>query len=200
MLSADAREQLRQATASLHEQVDATMPLAREGADLADYARHLALLRAWVDILRRRVPGISTRLAQEAAALDVDLRECRRLLGPGAPEAPAPDQSEGLHERARQDADDEALAWGVRYVLEGSRLGGQVLYRRLENALAPHPLAYLRGAGPATGAGWRMFLADLRSALDTPARVRRACEGAAMAFGLLLQCGGGLAGSGKSAS
>ena len=87
---------------------------------------------------------------------------------------------------AERDVRD-ARAWGVAYVIEGSRLGGQVLYRRLAEPLAPHPLRYLQGAGGQTGARWRAFLESLRAALDTPARIQAACDGAAWAFERLLQ-------------
>jgi heme oxygenase len=38
-----------------------------------------------------------------------------------------------------------AWRWGVCYVIEGSQLGGAVLYKRLHERLAPHPLRYLKG-------------------------------------------------------
>lgn len=206
----DARAALRQATSHLHAEVDASMPLALPAPGLADYHHHLRLLRAWVQALRA-LPVLAEHLDAEQAAIAHDIAECERLAPlaareegeekPGMPDlAPLPSGEmlgEGLRdastaagphpwgEAGRHDPD--ALAWGVRYVIEGSRLGGQVLYRRLAPALAPHPLDYLLGAGARTGARWRSFLAELQAALDTPARVAAACQGAVLAFECLLQ-------------
>lgn len=54
----------------------------------------------------------------------------------------------------------DAAHWGAAYVVEGSRLGGQVLARRVAPSL---PCAYLSAAQP-SGA-WRVFL----GAMDTAA-------------------------------
>lgn len=178
----DPRDALRRATSHLHAAVDTGMPLSGPAPSLADYHTHLCLLRDWVQALRV-LPGVAPRLDAEAQALAVDIADCERLR---ASDWPAP--------RAAVDAalasttpDSDARAWGVAYVIEGSRLGGQVLYRRLAEPLAPHPLRYLQGAGAQTGARWRVFLESLRAALDTPARVQAACDGAAWAFERLLQ-------------
>lgn len=180
----DPRDALRQATSHLHAAVDAGMPLSGAAPSLADYHAHLCLLRDWVHALRE-LPGVAPRLDAEAAALTVDIADCERLRASASPATRTTLQ--GSDSSSTTDADAEARAWGVAYVIEGSRLGGQVLYRRLAEPLAPHPLRYLQGAGAQTGAHWRAFLESLRAALDTPARVQAACEGAAWAFDRLLQ-------------
>ena len=75
--------------------------------------------------------------------------------------------------------------WGVCYVIEGSQLGGAVLYKRLAPALAPHPLAYLRGNG-SPGPRWQQFLAALRTHVVEPAQIEDACAGARDAFDRLI--------------
>lgn len=178
----DPRDALRKSTAHLHASVDAGMPLSRIPVTLADYLEHLCLLRDWVQSLRA-LTLLGERLDAEAAALSADIQHCERLLQRSAlpPRAPCEIQFNAAY------GDAQSLAWGVAYVIEGSRLGGQMLYRRLAESLAPHPLDYLRGAGSQTGARWRDFLEALRVALDTPARVQAACEGAVLAFEQLLQ-------------
>lgn len=185
----DAREALRQATSYLHAAVDAGMPLSVPSPSLADYHAHLCLLRDWVRLLQA-LPGTTERLAAETQALNTDIEACERLRAAASP-APAQDVDAAapVAETAEQR---EACAWGVAYVIEGSRLGGQVLYRRLAEPLAPHPLRYLQGAGAQTGAHWRAFLEALRAALDTPDRVQAACEGAVWAFDRLLQLNRGV--------
>ena len=59
--------------------------------------------------------------------------------------------------------------------------------QQMAEPLAPHPLQYLQGAGARTGAHWRGFLEALRGALNTPARVQTACDGAVLAFEQLLR-------------
>ncbi|MES2531845.1 MAG: biliverdin-producing heme oxygenase [Pseudomonadota bacterium] len=180
----DARAALREATAPLHAEVDTGLPLARPSPTLADYRAHLQLLSDWTARLRS-LPVDARRLDTQAAALAVDLAECDRLLG-----TPPERASTATHVdiAAQTPADAEAFGWGIAYVIEGSQLGGQVLYRRLAESLAPHPLAYLRGTGRDTGAHWKGFLAELQRQLATPARIRAACDGAVHAFGLLLAC------------
>ena len=177
------RDALRRATADLHARVDTSVPLGRSEPTLADYRDHLRLLLDWTEALRR-LPVEAHRLDAQQAALQRDLHECDRWLGgaaaapataPATPAAPAGDRSSAAH------------GWGVAYVIEGSQLGGQVLYRRLAGPLAPHSLAYLKGAGPGTGARWTAFLAALDQQVKTPAQIESACAGAVDAFELLLQ-------------
>lgn len=175
----DPRDALRRATAHLHAEVDASMPLARPNPSLADYQCHLALLADWVDALRA-LPMDVERLNDEARRVDADLDECERLLNTPHRDQPQPPPSPATA--------PGPFGWGVAYVIEGSRLGGQVMYRRLADALAPHSLAYLQGAGRDTGVRWSAFLAELRQQLRTDDDVRAACDGAAQAFALLLAC------------
>lgn len=175
----DPRDALRRATAHLHAEVDASMPLARPNPSLADYQRHLALLADWVGALRA-LPVDAERLDDEARRIHADLTECERLLNAPNRDQPTPSPSQSMA--------PGPFGWGVAYVIEGSRLGGQVMYRRLADALAPHSLAYLQGAGRDTGARWAAFLAELRQQLRTDDDVRAACDGAVQAFALLLAC------------
>lgn len=184
----DPRDALRQATAPLHHAVDAGMPLSCPAPSLSDYHAHLCLLRDWVRALRAG-PVQPGRLDAESAALARDIELCETQGVPArAQAADAPAQAAQLPTAAQTEA--SAFAWGVAYVIEGSRLGGQVMHRRLADALAPHPLHYLQGAGAQTGANWRRFLDALRAALHTPERVQAACQGAVWAFETLLQLRG----------
>lgn len=132
-----ARDHLRAATRANHERVD-----RRFGAyDLArpdDYRRflvaHRAVLPACEAILA--VSGAAALLPdwplrRRASALDADLAS----LGVD----PDGDRAPGFLPEAPLDA---AAAWGMMYVLEGSRLGGAVLARRV----ADNPDAACRDA------------------------------------------------------
>lgn len=175
----DILDALRQATSPLHAQVDQCLPLARPSPGLADYRSHLRVLDAWLQRLACIDPA-PPALAAHRVQLVEDLAACEALL-PADRVAHTPTPS-------MRTARSPAFVWGVSYVLEGSRLGGRVLYRQLAERLAPHPLNYLQGAGEQTGGHWKAFLAQLRAQAFGPAEVRSACDGAVEAFETLLAC------------
>ncbi|MET0542470.1 MAG: biliverdin-producing heme oxygenase [Variovorax sp.] len=183
------RAALRQATAELHAVVDRMMPLARPAPSLSDYRSHLDLLLSWTRTLPRH-PAVVGRLDAQEAVLMADLAACERLSAADPQRRAAWPQRAGLAADGQVDA---AYAWGMAYVIEGSHLGGQVLYRALAEPLAPHPLDYLRGSGRDTGARWTAFLGELRSEVRTEPQIRNACRGAIDAFELLIACRRGLA-------
>lgn len=182
----DVLAALRQATATRHERLDSSLPLASPDASLADYAAHLQLLRAWLAPIHEWLAGVqdgpqgapgldaSSHLAQiDADLADPSLAQWRTAATPPSPAWP-------------RDA-STAYRWGVAYVIEGSQLGGAVLYKRLAERLAPHPLRYLRGAGEGgPGPRWRAFMQSLRAEVRTDEQVAEACAGACDAFDRIL--------------
>jgi len=174
---------LRAATASRHELLDGSLPIGAPDARLGDYAAHLVLLRAWLAPLQawsaRYADGPQGAPCFDNAArlalIDADLAE--------------PDMPPAASAPARDGWPDDASAawrWGVAYVVEGSQLGGAVLYARLRDRLAPHPLRYLKGEGDGPGACWRAFMQALRTHVRTPAEIAEACAGACAAFDRIL--------------
>lgn len=174
---------LRDATASRHAELDQGMPLARPAPTLADYRAHLALLRRWlapIETWQHRYadgpqdPAVLPP-SPHLPAIDADLADpalpCVADDGPDA----------RWHGR-----DGAAYRWGVAYVIEGSRLGGAVLYRRLAEPLAPHPLGYLQAGGVPPGPRWQHFLRALREHVREPAAIAEACAGARDAFDSLI--------------
>jgi len=190
----DIRKALQHATARLHAEVDSVLPLALPAPTLVDYQEHLVVLLDWMNGLQLEHPALSGQLDAQQARLRVDIRICTELLS-GKPFI-VPTAT--LTAVTRTDfqapgtqavpADGAAVDWGVAYVIEGSQLGGQVLHRRLAEALAPHPLGYLKGEGSATGRHWTAFLNNLRAHVVTSAQHQAACCGAVQAFEALLQC------------
>ncbi len=181
---------LRQATQERHARLDAQLPIARPDAHLNDYACQARALSAWLAALAPELraleaatPGFTFDEPARLAALHADLRDAGALdaqsaMSPGAATQAAIAQA--LRDHAAQSM---ACRWGVAYVVEGSQLGGQVLFRRLAERLAPHPLRYLQGRGSeGTAARWRAFVEHLRNRLASPADVQAACAGACAAF------------------
>ena len=118
---------LRSATAERHELLDAGLAIGRPGATLADYQRHLCMLRAWLGPLEGWLAGfddgpqVLLDARQRLKIIEADLADS--ALPPAPCRAPDP-----LAWPAHAGA---AYRWGVCYVIEGSQLGGAVLYQRL---------------------------------------------------------------------
>lgn len=181
---ADVLVALRAATATRHTVLDTGLPLAGEAPTLDDYRDHLLMLRAWLAPMERWQGGFADgpqgldapAPVARTARIDADLALIDAAMVLPEDATPWPDQASA------------AYRWGVAYVVEGSQLGGAVLYKRLAERLAPHRLDYLHSeAGP--GPRWRTFVAALQAAVQSPEAVAEACQGACDAFDRLLQDG-----------
>ncbi len=147
---AELRARLRQATAPLHEQVDAAFSdFSLEQPD--DYRR---FLRAHSRVLS--AAEIALERAGFAALLDDwPLRVRRHALWADLAELECPSPAA----LSIPSLNDFASCWGVAYVLEGSRLGGRVLARRVRQANQTVPIRYLEHGEVARL--WPAFLARL---------------------------------------
>jgi len=179
--AADPLAALRAATASRHEALDAGLPIGTLDASLRDYIAHLALLRTWLAPLHAWLSGFADGPqfdhAPRLALIEADLAEAG-VSGPDVVAAAAPPWP---------TAASPAYRWGVHYVVEGSQLGGAVLYERLHARLAPHRLRYLKGDAAGPGPRWRAFTQALRAGVRTPAEIEDACAGACAAFDRILE-------------
>ena len=193
---------LRQATATQHAVLDAALAIGRPGADAHAYAAHLALLEGWLAPLETWLAGFDDGPFGPAglpfrARLPLIVADLDELQAAGIVPAASPARGrQGKHDVSQAspgrlpdagvaewpvDA-SAAYRWGVAYVMEGSQLGGAVLYQQLKLALAPLNLAYLRGDAAGPGPRWRDFMLALRSAVCTRGEIEDACRGARDAF------------------
>jgi len=178
----DALAALRAATSERHERLDSGLPLSGPAPDLQDYAQHLTLVRDWLAPLQAWLDGFDDGpqkvlpALERLASIDADLNE------PGMPPLAAP----SIPDAWPHDA-SAAYRWGVAYVIEGSQLGGKVLYGKLAGRLAPHPLRYLRGANDGPGPRWRAFMLALKEHVSSPDEIADACAGACAAFDSILK-------------
>jgi heme oxygenase len=161
---------LREATGGGHAALEAVMalsPLTLEG-----YGRALQVLHAvragWEPFLDRFFPALHR---PHLARLTADLLVLRRPVLAAAPPPPATNQAE---------------AWGVRYVLEGSALGGRMLLQQAATIglTATHGASYFAGEGSETGRHWNQFLKELDAAA-TEANTPGIIIGAIGGFGAL---------------
>ena len=178
----DALAALRAATSERHERLDSGLPLSGPAPDLHDYAQHLTMVRDWLAPLQAWLAGFADGphtvlpAVERLALIDADLNE------PGMP----PVRAASTTPAWPQDA-SAAYRWGVAYVIEGSQLGGKVLYGKLSERLAPHPLRYLRGADEGPGLRWRAFMLALKEHVKSPDEIADACAGACAAFDSILR-------------
>lgn len=170
------RQRLRQFGAPLHQQVDeAFSALALETPE--GYRNFLLAHADALFSLEQRLEhnGIQRLLAdwparRRSPALRADLQ----ALGcPGGTALPALQQA------------TDSWCWGAVYVLEGSRLGAQVLVRRVQTEQPEAPTRYLSHGNSALL--WPSFLQQLEAAAHQ-CREDQLRQGVEDAFGLFL-CG-----------
>jgi len=157
------RAMLREATRSLHLSLEMRLAPLLQTDSLDAYRDLLLTFYGFIPPLEDQILRI---LGLEAFPTGYELKErrpllVRDLLDLGFTErqlaalAPCP-------EVPRIETRHQAL--GCLYVLEGSRLGGQHLYRQFEASLRISPASggsFLHGEGPRTGLRWRRFIAVL---------------------------------------
>jgi heme oxygenase len=174
--SSSVRQMLRSATADLHAVVDARF----SGPFDCDRAAYVSFLLA----LARVVPPLEAQL--EAAGVvrllpdwpdrrrSAALRDDLDLLGTPMPGAAPVSQPR-----------NEAQMLGMVYVLEGSRLGGKLLLRRVLDNPDPAVRAATRYLGHGVGRDlWRSFLERLEASAGAAAAPQDVVLGARTTFGL----------------
>ena len=163
----DFLKRLRNHTQSLHiglEQHPISTALFQSDVTPADYTRYLQTMYAIISRFERVVFPLLTPFLSDiehrrkTGFLEQDLR----YLG---------GWSENYQALTEADTviNDTSLGYlmGKMYVLEGSTLGGAVIYKQLQPVLGFTPEAggmYFFGYGPRTGAMWKVFI-DKLSAL-----------------------------------
>lgn len=173
---------LRAVTNEQHERLDSGLPLSGPAPDLNDYAAHLTMVRDWLASLLPWLesfpdgPQLVLPPVERLALIEADLNE------PGMPTLRVPARADTWPRDA-----SAAYRWGVCYVIEGSQLGGKVLYGKLAGTLAPHPLRYLKGSDAGPGPRWRAFMLALKEHVKSKDEIADACEGACAAFESILR-------------
>ncbi len=184
---------LRAATTERHELLHRIMPLSLDSAALRDYLLHIALLREWLAPLEAwlgqfsdgpQSAALAPRL-NRLALIDADLAHDAARDSMGARE-PTDADAASHPQRWHGDA-SAAYRWGACYVVEGSQLGGAVLYARLKDRFASHPLGFLSAGRESLGPRWQAFVRAMSAEVNTPSAIDDACRGAADAFDRLIE-------------
>lgn len=145
---------LRRATAADHDAVEGSLPLMSPDLTLETYratlSRLCGLVRGWEEIVSLAAPSEMQSMVQERARLALLESDLHQLQG------------ECLE---RWNAGDGA-SWpvprllGSMYVMEGSRLGGQLIAQHVRQRFGFRPGAgagYFEGFGPRTKTMWTEF-------------------------------------------
>jgi len=158
-LSSWLRTETRVAHRAVERDLDLDRPLTAADA--------MAVLTGWASVwheVRRAVadPGASTTATTELAPMADQALAWLAADGvaPGEPTPGAPESRGSRQLGLSELLVDPAAAWGIAYVLRGSRLGGAVLAPRVDAALAPLTgagSAFLGTAGADPGREWVAF-------------------------------------------
>lgn len=162
-------EFLRKQTSKLHAQLEASVDLNKSLGSVSTYVsllcRYLsvyrpfeeALLSGMADLLNAtswRYHSKVTLIERDLLALGPDLRTNQLARWPILPKLDNPDS-----------------ALGALYVVEGSSLGGQVIYRDVQRRLgldARSGAAFFFGAGTQTSVAWKEFTVMLEQQISDP--------------------------------
>lgn len=199
----DVVSRLRTATRGWHTAVEHQLSLPHSVGDLADYLRLLAYWRRVWEIggavLAAAAPEALPRTSP-VEALDADLAELAGWsggAGAGPPASgsvppvagPVPGPLPGSDWAGSGLPSTGAGVWGVGYVLQGSRLGGQFVAPALQKRLglpAGTGMRFLLADGADVGADWAEFRVRLRAVAPDPCgdRADAVLAGALAAFGM----------------
>ncbi len=179
LLSAVLRHRLGPAHTALEQASglpDRVLTLADYIAHLQAYHRIFSQLEQALGAFPDGMTGAGFVSIPRAPLLESDLCHLRAFRR--APVAPMPPLS------------SMAQALGVRYVLEGSALGGQVILAALQPRLGAQitgATRFFAGLGRHSMANWRAFKAGLdRYGADHPAEHEDVVAGGALCFGMFL--------------
>ncbi|HEY8605824.1 MAG TPA: biliverdin-producing heme oxygenase [Noviherbaspirillum sp.] len=174
---------LRDATRALHEQLEASLPVASRDAGREEFVCYLQDMWGWLATFEKRLwranwpeALVAPARADKLAWIEQDLRASGM----------APAEIAALPVAGYRPAlATAAQRFGVAYVIEGAQLGTRVLGRALAPALEPWSPRWLQGYGDEQAGFWRSFIACAEAELDTPEARRDAAAAAADAFASL---------------
>lgn len=162
LLSSVFTQELRKATAPLHGQLEA-LPVSQSilapEVSIQEYLRYLDLMHdVIVDVETTLFPILSTEInslneRRKTSLLERDFE----VLG-------FKKQKKLRLTAFSEQVNSIGFAMGVFYVIEGSSLGGRVIYKHIHKVLglnADSGAAYFSGYGELTGMLWKEFMTEL---------------------------------------
>lgn len=168
---------LRNATAQLHKQLDASLPFAAAQPSIEDYSRHLLGFQHWLADIDTFIAGSSLPAEEFRAVngnalklLEIDLQGMNvEIL------SPAPRNVSPINLNA-------ACCLGIEYVVKGSALGTAMLYNKASQMFPAAPMAFMQDSMMHGKHRWKQFLLKLESHDWTETDLASAQEGSIWAF------------------
>ena len=171
---------IRTRTRPLHAQLESSFDLTASLASIPTYrdllTRYLSIYKPFEAVLAdepvETLELISWPQRSRVSQLERDLA----ALG---------GQTEVIPVTALPKLDDLSSLLGALYVVEGSSLGGQIIYRQIQQQLhldATSGAAFFYGDGDNTGSSWKRFTAILEENITEPERAADAAEAMFLAF------------------
>lgn len=161
---------LKERTDTLHRKLETDLDLMRDDLTLKDYIE-----------LLKRFYGFYLSLERRFNFKD---REKNQLLKKDLNFFGVKDLSDIPLFNSFPASSDRSFEMGLRYVIEGSTLGGMVLTPHFKEKLnlSENGVSFFSGYGPATTVRWREFLKELETFGQTQDDLESACNGAEFTF------------------
>ena len=152
--------QLKQVTAELHEHVERVLNLQERLSDKPSYARVLRKLL----VIHERVENAVKQVDWSDVEIDLSARTKKTVWLASDLDALGHPQSQSSDDKPSLDMPSVGAGLGCLYVIEGSTLGGRVIYGHLTKTLGidmSNGGRFFYGYGPSTMPMWSQFLASL---------------------------------------
>lgn len=161
---------LKEKTDSIHRKLERDLDLMRDDLTLNDYTEML-----------KRFYGFYTPLE---GRFNFKGREKKHLLISDLNFLGVEDLSQIPLFNSFPSSSDRSFEWGLRYVIEGSTLGGMILSPHFKGKLnlSIKGVSFFSGYGPQTPQRWREFLVELETFGQAQDDLESACEGAVFTF------------------
>lgn len=178
---------LRADTRDLHDQTEEAMQSARLQSEDFSKEEYAELLARLYYAHSRIDDSVYELLKEEELYLDLYYRLSRQKALER--DLKALDKSVETSEELLV-LDNRAEAWGALYVLEGSSLGGAMIYKSLRERDWPAKiLNYYGYYGPDTGFLWKKFKQEFERALNMKQHYEAVKGGAEKAYGVFIESG-----------
>lgn len=154
-------ETLKNATSGLHQEIETVNPIMKAGFTLAFYCLYLRMLGSYYSDVEKDMMEFA---GSNGSPVEIKSRLKSPLIQMDLGALPCADSSPFESKIYRHRIGSLGDLIGTLYVLEGSTLGGQIIYRSLRSRLplTEDQLHFFRGYGDRTGEMWR----SLRDSVD----------------------------------
>jgi heme oxygenase len=173
-------QRLKFATKSLHAKLDKSLTIAQPHAGITQYLDHLRLTNLWLNELNARFIFRREYAIQKAYSLNNCLLD---LIYNDFKFSDTPHYfREGYPETEFRPPISLPFFWGITYVINGSALGANHLFKVLSKKIPEHPLHYFHEASMQGMDRWADFSLNIEKNIKNELDFTCAEKGAIWAF------------------